>query len=253
VQTQHGKADLLLERVLEMIDKEHEKLGARPRGRSAPVRLPRRDERDPDRDRRAVTIKPAFEPSPGPEYFVSYAWGDATAEGREREAAVNRFCDAAAGKGVAVVRDRTAMHPGERISRFMERIGRGDRVFVFLSDKYLKSTYCMTELFDIWRNCREDDAAFIARTRVYVLPCARIGTLAERTQYVLHWRTKFDETDGLVKAHGPGILADADLTDYRRMGTFVSQTPDMLRLVQDILKPRRFEDFVDGLDDPPQP
>jgi internalin A len=133
--------------------------------------LTRRDERDPDRDRRTVTIKPAFEPSTQPAYFVSHAWGDDTAEGRAREAAVNRFCDAAASKGVAVIRDRTAMHPGERISRFMERIGRGDRVFVFLSDRYLKSTYCMTELFDIWRNCREEDSTFIGRTHLPATVC----------------------------------------------------------------------------------
>jgi hypothetical protein len=31
---------------------------------------------------------------------------------------------------------------------------------------------------------------------------ARIGTLAERRQYVLYWRAKFEETDALVKAHG---------------------------------------------------
>jgi len=201
-----------------------------------------------------VAIKPAHEPSTKVEYFVSYAWGDDTQNGRESEAVVNRFCDAAAAKGRIVIRDKTAMHPGDRISKFMERIGRGERVFVFLSDKYLKSTYCMTELFDVWRNCREEDSAFIARTRVYVLPCAKIATLAQRTQYVLHWRAKFDEMDALVKAHGPGILAAADLTDYRRMETFVGKTPDMLRLVQDVLRPRKFEEFVEyGFNDPPKP
>jgi hypothetical protein len=62
-----------------------------------------------------------------------------------------------------------------------------------------------------------------------------------------------DEIDALVKEHGLGILAGADLIDYRRMETFVSKTPDMLRLVQDIPKPRKFEDFVEyGLGDPPQ-
>jgi hypothetical protein len=66
-----------------------------------------------------------------------------------------------------------------------------------------------------------------------------------RTQYVLYWRAKFEETDALVKAHGPGILADADLADYRRMETFVGKTPDMLRLVLDVLNPRAFKDFVE--------
>jgi hypothetical protein len=37
---------------------------------------------------------------------------------------------------------------GERISEFMKRIGRGDRVFVVLSDNYCKSYYCMSELSD---------------------------------------------------------------------------------------------------------
>jgi hypothetical protein len=36
------------------------------------------------------------------------------------------------------------------------------------------------------------------------------------------------------------------------METFVGKTPDMLRLVLDVLNPRAFEDFVEyGLDDPP--
>ncbi len=56
------------------------------------------------------------------------------------------------------------MRYGDRISKFMSRIGTGDRIFIVLSDKYLKSAYCMHELFDVWRNCREDDAEFVART-----------------------------------------------------------------------------------------
>jgi internalin A len=208
---------------------------------------------DHERDSRAIPIKPAHEPSPRSEYFVSYAWGDNTVEGRERETVVKRFIDAAAAKGITLIYDRNSLRPGDRTSVFIERVGRGDRIFIFLSDRYLKSTYCRMELFEVWRNCRPDDAAFIAHTRIYMLPCARIGTLAERTQYVLYWRAKFEETGALVKAHGPGILADADLADYRRMETFVGETPDMLRLVQDVLNPRAFEDFVEyGLDDPPQ-
>jgi len=134
----------------------------------------------------------------------------------------------------------------------MERIGRGNRVFIFLSDKYLRSTCCMTELFDIWRHCRQEDQAFIDRTRVYVLPRAKVGTLKDRTQYVLYWRAKFDEIDALAKAHGPTVLAGADLLDYRRMGTFANNIPDMLRLVQDVLRPCEFEKFLTyGFDDPP--
>jgi len=206
-----------------------------------------------EEDDRLTAIKPAHEPKTRLEYFVSYAWDSETEDGRGREVVVNRLCDTAMAKGVNVIRDKTAMHPGDRISEFIERLGRGKRVFIVLSDKYLKSTYCMTELFEVWRNCREEDTAFIDRTRVYVSSCAKIETLADRTQYVLHWRAKFDEMDALVKEHGPGILASADLADYRRMQTFVGKTPDMLRLVQDVLRPRKFEEFVEyGFNDLPK-
>ena len=71
------------------------------------------------------------------------------------------------------------MKIGDRISIFMDRIGKGavnGRVCIVLSDKYLKSPYCMHELFDVWRNCREDGDTFIDRTRVLVLPSAKIST-----------------------------------------------------------------------------
>jgi internalin A len=222
---------------------KHEALGARPSERSVAVHAAKIEERE--LEGRPAAIKPARAPSTKMEYFVSYAWGDDSEDGHERDAVVDRFCDAAAAKGITVVRDKTAMQPGDRISKFMERIGRGDRVLIVLSDKYIKSTYCMAELFGVWRNCREEDSAFIARTRVYVTPCAKIGTLTERTQYVLYWREKFAECDSHVKQHGPGILAAADLADYRRMETFVGKTSDMLRLVQDVLRPRKFEEFLE--------
>jgi internalin A len=120
----------------------------------------------------------------------------------------------------------------------MDRIGKGavnGRVFVVLSDKYLKSAYCMHELFDIWRNCREDPETFIGRTRLHVLPSAKIATIVERAQYVIYWQSKFKETDGLVKEHGQFVLSDDDNAEYRLMTRFVNETANVLKLVQDTL------------------
>ena len=51
-------------------------------------------------------------------------------------------------RGKKVLRDMTALGLGDRFSRFMQRLGSGDRVFVILSDKYLKSPNCMYELLE---------------------------------------------------------------------------------------------------------
>jgi internalin A len=139
------------------------------------------------------------------------------------------------------------MKIGDRISTFMDRIGKGavnGRICIVLSEKYLKSVYCMHELFDVWRHCREDGAMFIERTRVFVLPSAKISTPRERAQYVTHWQAHFKELDALVKEHGQFALSDDDNAEFRLMSRFVSETANVLKLVQDTLRPRSFDDYV---------
>jgi internalin A len=53
------------------------------------------------------------------------------------------------------------MRSGDLISGFMKRIGRADRVIVVLSDKYLRSPYCMTELHIIYRRSNEEKEEFL--------------------------------------------------------------------------------------------
>jgi internalin A len=85
-----------------------------------------------------------------PEVFVSYAWGDtaqiASEESHQRQGLVGQMCKTLKKEGSNVIRDTNAMRTGDQISVFMKRIGRGDHVIVVLSDKYLRSPYCMAEL-----------------------------------------------------------------------------------------------------------
>jgi internalin A len=165
---------------------------------------------------------------------------------------VDRLCSEAEARGKRIVRDKTAMKIGDRISTFMDRIGKGvldGRVCIALSDKYLKSPYCMHELFDVRRNCREDGDTLIDRTRVLVLPSAKISGAIERAQYVVHWQSKFKELDTLVKEHGPFVLSDKDNAEFRLMSRFVSETANVLQLVQDTLRPRSFDDYVNHVFD----
>lgn len=188
-----------------------------------------------------------------PRYCVSYAWGDDTNdEGRARDEAVDRLCDEGEMRSKFILRDKAAMKSGDRISRFMKNLGNGDRVFIILSDKYLRSTYCMTELFEVFTNCREDGDEFIARTRVFVLPCADISTPLSRAQYAIYWQQRHEELNAVVKEYGQIMLSDDDNADFRRMSRFVTDTANILKLVQDTLRPREFKAFLDyGFDEPP--
>jgi internalin A len=190
--------------------------------------------------------KPEFgqEPSSTPEWCVSYAWGDDTPEGREREAAVDRLCAEAADRGITILRDKTAMGLGERISKFMARIGRGDRVFVVLSDKYLKSPFCMYELSEVWRISRQEEEEFLERIRVFTLPCANIFDLSDRAEYSIYWKNRYEALHNKVCEHGHDILGDRGLRQFRAMRDFYLKTGDILDTVADVLQPRDFEELV---------
>ena len=157
--------------LVKFIDDRHIAIGARLSSRTM-TQGAREEASGPTKE---VEIKPVAEPSTKTEYFVSYA-GTTT----PREAASAKLpwiaLRSRGEEGHKHHRDKTAMRYGDRISKFMSRIADGDRIFIVLSDKYLKSAYCMHELYEVWRNCSEDDAEFIDRTRIYVLPCAKIKT-----------------------------------------------------------------------------
>ncbi len=112
-------------------------------------------------------------PSDKKTYCVSCAWND------ESKAIVDGLCEEARQRGIEILRDKTGMGLDESISRFMQKLGAGDRVFVILSEKYLKSPYCMYELLEVWRNCKMEDEVYRQRIRVYRLPDAKMSSPLE--------------------------------------------------------------------------
>jgi TIR domain len=194
----------------------------------------------------------AHDPAAKPEYFVSYAWGDHTPEGRAREDIVDRLCDAAEKRGISILRDKKTLGLGGRISKFMERLVRGNRVFIVLSDKYLKSPYCMYELASVWRNSRQDDEEFLRRIRVFTLDDAKIWTPRDRALCAAYWRNESEELEAIVRKHGYDILAEKDFERYRFMKEFAHQIGNILTTVTDILQPSNFEELERyGFADPP--
>ena len=135
----------------------------------------------------------------------------------------------------------------------MKEIGHGDRVFVFLSDRYLKSPFCMFELFEIWRNSRLDKEEFRAKIQLYRLRDATILTPKDRLAYAKHWRAQHDELAAVLKGTDPSLLGESNFKAFRLMQDFAHHVGDILALFADTLLPRAFDDFLKyGFEDPPQ-
>jgi internalin A len=244
-----GRAAELLSRLRELVEEEQGRIGLTPRespgaDRADSTRMDT-DLKD-DRDARSLAFGP--EPRKKPRYYVSYAWNDTANPLRERE--VDRLCAEADARGMPIVRDKTAMTFGDRISKFMSALAQGDRVFIFLSDKYLKSEFCMFELFETWRNCRHAEEEFAKRVRLYRLDDANIFTITDRLKCARFWRKQHDELAAELKAGHPSDLGVSDFKRFKLMQDFAHHVGDILAAFADTVNPREFNDFVPyGFDD----
>jgi internalin A len=255
IRTQRGQAAELLRRLSAVVREESARLGAEPI--NAPLvdrpltpleALPSGKERTGPESTRPLQF--SQEVSNEAQYFVSYGWGDESAEGRGREAVVDRLCEAAEQRGLVILRDKKVLGLGDSISKFMQRLAGGSRVFVVLSDKYLRSPYCMYELLEIWRRCSGEEEKFLDRVRVYIIPDTKIFSVTDRAQYAIHWQQEYDKVDRLVHDHGPDVVGRRGFQEYKLMGDFRRWVAEILEAVTDRLQPRDFGDLAKyGLDD----
>lgn len=242
VQTRGGQSERLAKFALEIISQEENRMGVH----STPTEnetgrggLPT-GQSDDD-----LTLKNAgFEPPPRDtkSYFVSYAWGNsADPADAGHEKIVDEFCSKASVAGFDVQRDKDVMKTGDRISVFMARLARGDRIVVVLSKKYLQSPFCMTELYEIWLQARAEESGLLDRISVYVHDDAKIWTPADRAGCAVYWRKEFKKLDDLVQEHDFNILSDRDKIAYGMMMKFANSIGDILSTIVDSLLPQSID------------
>ena len=160
LRTQQGEAPDLLKQLCQFMDDLHRRIGVEPTSSGEPDDCTVDDRyvtaklvasERPDGVNRNLDMSPGYERPLSAEYYVSYAWGgDLDEADRERAEAVERLCRRAKDQGVSVIRDCNIVQFGDSLLRFMDRLVGGDRIYVILSGKYLRSPNCMYELYNIY-------------------------------------------------------------------------------------------------------
>ncbi len=243
IATQKGADSFLLEFLVDLVEKENALWHLRPTKQdSAPVgAIPARERLrlDGQHDQRPVFAQERHNLK---EVYISYAWGDDSDSGRIREEALRQICAALEERGCEIIYDKNRMGYGERISKFMDRLAAADRLVVILSDKYLKSVYCMYELYEAWRRCGRNESYFLDRIRIVRLPDAEIDTIAQRIEYARYWRDEYCELQEII-ARDLELVSDADFQAFRLVSDFARHTSSILSLVADTMHKRYVEDI----------
>jgi len=132
----------------------------------------------------------------------------------------------------------------------MSRIGEGDRIFVIMSDKYLRSPFCMFELSEIWRNSRRQSRDFLSRVRIYVVDGVKLWNPEDWADWAIYWKGQYEALDTRARAHGAAILGAQGQQRLMQMQRFYTEVSDILGTLADIVQPRTFEDLERyGFDD----
>ena len=184
------------------------------------------------------------------EIFISYAWGDKNEKGESREEIVNELYDSLTSKGFTVIRDKVSLGYGGRISNFMDRIGRGKYVVVVISDKYLKSEFCMYEILELVKNKNYSDRIF-----PIILSDANIFDEIQRLEYLDYWSAKknnlqkrirdLQELQDATAAH----LKLKQYDDIREIiGEFTSFVKDVNALTPDMHSDNDFRELIQFLE-----
>lgn len=176
------------------------------------------------------------------EIFISYAWKGASEE------MANLIETTLQANQIHLVRDKNDLGYKGGITEFMNRIGQAKGVVVIVSDKYLKSGYCMYELSEIYRH-----KDFEGRIFPIVLEDALIFDVNKRLEYKQAWKQKLDELDEEIKRSGAEALQTIG-TEYEKFkriyddfDTVVNKLANMNVLTPDIHKSTHFEELIKAI------
>lgn len=152
-----------------------------------------------------------------PEIFFSYAWG--------QELVVDKLYNSLQVGGYRVVRDKKEVGYTDLISDFMQRMGRGDLIVVVISEKYLRSKFCMYELYEIYRNVKFQKEELLKRILPIQLQQIDFSNPTVLRDYFEYWTCLEKEWKELVNNYG------ADQGEHRKIEAIKNALRDLLPFV----------------------
>lgn len=165
--------------------------------------------------------------------YFSYAWGTPDTSDDQLTAVVDQLYQSLLEDGYSVQRDSENIAYGGSISDYMDKLGAGNLIVVFVSDKYVRSPYCMFELHEIARTSQWDKTAF--RTRILPIPLKRIrfDDPDILDQYFDYWEDKLRKWEAFMAKRSRQIK-EGQSKDYHRVQSIHQNFGDLASWLTDI-------------------
>jgi len=168
-----------------------------------------------------------------PHIYFSYAWGDNQEIGESRETIVNELYDSLEKDGYLLKRDKQDLGYKGLISKFMKEIGKGDIIVVVISDKYLKSSYCMFELYEAFRDSKLEQEAFVQKLFPIRVESLKLSRPEVQEEYFEYWENEEKAWEKLITRRGKQITVKQQ-QQYENIKAIHTQLGYLLDILSDI-------------------
>ncbi len=157
----------------------------------------------------------------------SYAWKN------EQETIVDKLYESLKKDGFNVIRDKVNLEYRGLISGFMKDIGKANIIIVCISDKYLKSRFCMFELYEIYRNCGMSKEAFVQKVFPIREEDINLSDAAVIDTYADYWRAAELEQEAIVKDKSQ-VTTSEQFAQYDAVKRIAQELGNLLNFLSDI-------------------
>jgi len=184
--------------------------------------------------------------TPKPLVYVSYAWGEDTDPGKDREQIVDELCEALEKyDGIKVGRDKSRQRFGDSIEGFAAEIATADIIFAVVGKKYLRSYHCMVEeLHQAFRRVDYNRKEFREKVCLVLMDDAQ-PDINVSTDLIDHWDRLSQERDSNLRRTDPGkTKSPHGWTSLENIEAMKSRIVDMLSALTDPVMPRGYDQIT---------
>lgn len=165
--------------------------------------------------------------------YFSYAWGDQFEVKESREELVDKLYKSLVEDGYPLKRDKMDLGYKGLISDFMKEIGQGNLIIIAISDKYLRSPYCMFEIYEVWRNSSFEKNRFIEKIFPIVVERIKLDDPLILDNYLEYWERQEESWKNLVQKRTPKLGGEHFLM-YDRVRKISHNFSNIASFIQDM-------------------